>query len=350
MLPDVEQLTKYLLHHRNLRDIGTVILLIGVIAEILIDNFWESSHPPLLRGRRATTLLKQRGDRLKKPILIFVGLILVGGGIALEWWQGTKADNTADRIRVIQQARIADAEDRATEAQHEVTQSNILIARLDSDAQEAQLEQEKLKRDNLNLAKALQPRHVGTVEWDGAILTGGLERFAGTPVLIQSVPDWESTRLAVEISGVLSRSQFGWKPSFVDVSTTTVPPLAIADGVQIFTVRDPFVLNPRPLHPGTKAQKRAALAAETLSKYLQIFNVENEHRGLTRPWEKNDAAPKPFAPEYSASDDTVIVLVGRNTDWQTEMLVLSNVDSSDEIKQLLELKDKGPPFFGWERQ
>ena len=101
MTPD--DLLKY---HRRLRDIGSIILLIGVFAEIMIDEFWEISHPPLLRGPKATGLIKSRAAVWKRPALLFVGICLVGGGIALDWRQGTDADDVADQIRDRQQREI----------------------------------------------------------------------------------------------------------------------------------------------------------------------------------------------------------------------------------------------------
>jgi hypothetical protein len=339
------ELEKALAISRWWRDRGNDLLIVFLIFEFVLELWPDISHKwsPWNPPKRYKIRLQQY-SRFKRGLTILAALMVVLG-VGIERHEGNKSDDKVDRIRAIQQARIADAVDRATDAQQDATQSEVLIAELNSDAQAAQLEQEKLKRDNLNLAKALQPRRVGTTDWNGVILTGGLDRFTDTPVLIQSVPDWESTRLAADIAGVLSK--FGWKPSFVDASTTTVGLLAIPDGVQIFTVRDEFVLRHPPQHPGTEAQTRSALAAETLSKYLQIFNVENVHRGLTRPWVREDAAPPPFAPQYSAPDDAVIVLVGRNVDWQTQLLVLSNVNASTDIKQLLELKEKGPFPFGW---
>jgi hypothetical protein len=100
---DPEHLLQY---HRTLRDIGTYILLGGVILEILIDHFWEIPTPPLLRGRKATQLIKTPQMRLKGYAMLFAGLGLVGGGIWLELWQGQKADDTADRIRYSEEARI----------------------------------------------------------------------------------------------------------------------------------------------------------------------------------------------------------------------------------------------------
>ncbi len=88
------------------------MVIIGVIAEILIDEFWEVSHPPLLRSVKATTLLKSKSTRFKRYAMLFAGIILVGGGISLESWQGRKADDDADTIRIALQKELIDVSPR----------------------------------------------------------------------------------------------------------------------------------------------------------------------------------------------------------------------------------------------
>jgi hypothetical protein len=102
----------WLQYHRDLRDIGSIILLVGVIAEIVIDEFWEASHPPLLRGRKATTLFKTKAARWKRYSMLFAGLVLVGGGIAMEWWQGKAADDVSDEIRTNLQTELVEVSPR----------------------------------------------------------------------------------------------------------------------------------------------------------------------------------------------------------------------------------------------
>jgi hypothetical protein len=104
--------------HRNLRDLGTLIVLVGVVSEILIDEFWEISHPPLLRGVRATTVLPTKTAFLKRCVMLLAGVGLVGGGIALEYWQGKKADDVADNIRILSQQDIIKAGWRQVNESH----------------------------------------------------------------------------------------------------------------------------------------------------------------------------------------------------------------------------------------
>ena len=97
----------WLKYHRLLRNLGTYAVIIGVIVETLIGELWEIETPPLLRGRKATTLLKRKTACLKKGLMLFVGVVMVGGGISVEIWQGGKADDVVDQIRWNQQTRIA---------------------------------------------------------------------------------------------------------------------------------------------------------------------------------------------------------------------------------------------------
>jgi hypothetical protein len=89
----------WLKYHRTLRDLGTYAVIIGVIVETLIDELWEIKSPPLLRGVKATTPLTTKAARWKKCLMLFFGVVLVGGGISVEIWQGGKADDVGDDIR-----------------------------------------------------------------------------------------------------------------------------------------------------------------------------------------------------------------------------------------------------------
>jgi hypothetical protein len=120
-------LTESLHHHQKWRDVGSIILLIGVIAEILIDEFWEFKHPPLLRGKKATSLLTTTRHRIKKAVMLFVGIILVGGGISLEWWYGKEGDQDAEIISRVQQLRIADAETEQSAFERLVSPRRIVL-------------------------------------------------------------------------------------------------------------------------------------------------------------------------------------------------------------------------------
>jgi len=192
----------------------------------------------------------------------------------------------------------------------------------------------------LDLAKDLQPRSITVlVRGDGLVFTGGMDRFVGTPVLIQNIPDWEAAKLAAELFNVLSR--FGWKPVSVDEAATTVSPLAIDDGVNIFTAKNVLVLKPGTKRPSTAIQRRLSQAAEVLGQYLQAFSIEYGHSAF-RDNEAN-VTRRPFAPSYLPPENTLVVLIGANPTWWKARLANSTADTNE----LLHLQRDGPRPFGW---
>jgi hypothetical protein len=86
------------------RDFGTIVLLVAVLFEFLIDIFWleKPEFFPLLRGRKATTPLLKWYRHLLTPrgwIVLVVGLS-VFAGIFLEIWYGTKVDDINKQWRI----------------------------------------------------------------------------------------------------------------------------------------------------------------------------------------------------------------------------------------------------------
>jgi hypothetical protein len=94
---------------------------------------------------------------------------------------------------------------------------------------------EVLRADNLSLQTVLLPRHVGLIGLDSRPKAeewfAGMERFAGTEVSIQVVPDREAQNLANEIAIVLMK--FGLRPQLVDEKQSGVPSEQISDGVRV---------------------------------------------------------------------------------------------------------------------
>jgi hypothetical protein len=333
MLSELAHLETQLRTHRFWRDIGNALLLFGVLVEPIIDIFWtESPSLPLSRSRRATTPLKGRFEQLRKPVVLLVGLI-VFGGIGLEWWEGTKADDVADQIRAIQQTRIAEAEDRATHAQQsadksneratsalkaasaatdraartetDLTKANVRAAQLSKDAEQlrkdaevAKAEQEKLKVDNLELLKMIQPR---TVPYDPERI-GLLKPFMGTEVLIEAVPDIEANRLAGQIAWVVT--QVGWKPQFVGESQTGVSPLAIEDGVTVAVqiILGVEIPNLSPPPSDAPLVKKGFEAGKALERYLEHFDID--------PTLAQSITPRPPPLKRALPIGAICVLVG----------------------------------------
>ncbi len=116
------------------------------------------------------------------------------------------------------------------------------IARAELETARANRRSEELRADNLALQKTVLPRRLGSTV---AITSPGepelpplssvqfaaLKPFAGTPVVIQVVPDFEAYILASDMRMVLASS--GWKSQIIDESTSHVPPTSIAEGVTV---------------------------------------------------------------------------------------------------------------------
>jgi hypothetical protein len=104
----------WLLYHQHWRNVGTILVIIGVIGEILIDIWWDTPSLPLLRGKKPTTPLATNSERHKRYVMLLFGIGMVAGGIALELWQGGKADDVADQIQTELQGQVIDAEEAAS--------------------------------------------------------------------------------------------------------------------------------------------------------------------------------------------------------------------------------------------
>lgn len=138
----------------------------------------------------------------------------------------------------------------------------------DANARAAQANEKtaELQAQNLELEKMLEPRRLPPDVKSKAQLEG----FAGTHVLIQSVPDFEAMRLGMQVAWVLNN--LGWKPSRVDEKETHISPLSIHDGVTIYD-RDPS--GPSLTNP------RADKAAVALSQYLETHGIRSFQTGLS---------------------------------------------------------------------
>lgn len=88
---------------RQARDWGNAILVIGIVAEIVIEAVWPDAPDlfPLLRGKHATKPLTRWRDHFwkkKNLAILIVGLVTVFG-LGLERVKGQAADDLADQIR-----------------------------------------------------------------------------------------------------------------------------------------------------------------------------------------------------------------------------------------------------------
>jgi hypothetical protein len=185
------------------------------------------------------------------------------------------------------------------------------------DARELQLsslnnEAARLKSDNLETEKIIQPREFPIYgrNNDAAQLMKELKTFAGTKVWVQSVPDFEASRLTVSLNGLFDA--VGWNVSTVGPAETGVGPLAIMEGVTVLFRYSHDTFPP----PENASPDRLQSAAEVLVKRLQMdsalgsnfFSIHWEF--LTIPPPKGGVQVTMPPPRAKVPNDTMLVLVG----------------------------------------
>jgi hypothetical protein len=97
--------------YRYLRDVGSAILLIGVVAELFIEAFWPEApipRPYLGGSKRILVNRPKKWAHLRnlRAVILVISTLAVVIGISVEWIEGTKADDKADEIRTRLQERI----------------------------------------------------------------------------------------------------------------------------------------------------------------------------------------------------------------------------------------------------
>ncbi len=142
--------------------IWTAIVVLGLILEYAHD------FQKLVRGPRRWMILRK-----------FIGGILVTAGVAGELFVQFRLSGVETNLR---------------------TAKNLQVVDLQRETNTARLEQEKLRAANLELEKLIAPRSLGEEKQFGE----GLEQFAGTKVIVESLADIEASRLGGEIALTLN--------------------------------------------------------------------------------------------------------------------------------------------------
>jgi hypothetical protein len=168
---------------------------------------------------------------------------------------------------------------------------------------------EKLKADNLETEKIIQRREfpIGGVNGDASSINKELEKFSGIKVWVQTVPDFESNRLTVSLTGLFRA--VGWQASEVGPLQTGVSSLGISEGVRIL-IRYPYDKFPP---PPDAARDRLWDAAQLLVKRLQMdsalgSNFFSVHWGFLTFPSPNGVIT--LLPRAEVPDDTMLILVG----------------------------------------
>jgi hypothetical protein len=190
--------------------------------------------------------------------------------------------------------------------------------RLKSELSQSEIKLAKMRADNLATEGIIAPREfpVNGTNGDAVPINEELkEKFSGTKVWVQTVPDFESTRLTVSLFGLFRA--VSWIAQEVGPSETGVSPLGISEGVKIL-LRYPYSSFPPP--PDAPPDKLLA-AAKSLVKRLQItlgdnfFSIHDEFTTIpmpTFPGVDTSYIPPipPIPPSAKVPDDTLLILVG----------------------------------------
>jgi hypothetical protein len=156
---------------------------------------------------------------------------------------------------------------------------------------------ERLKSENLAFEKILLPRRVFVIPKEKYFLINDLDKFKGTPVMLQVVPDFEAKVLANDIFAVLTGS--GWVVQYVDSTGSNLEPQSISEGVSVHTNKAsirPYLAN------------SGSSAGNAVASWLDGANVNPT--GVPH-WE--DLSPWNGTPGYlkfNAPDNVVLVTVG----------------------------------------
>ncbi len=191
------------------------------------------------------------------------------------------------------------------------TQSaNFRTQLLEKEIGDTKLKAEELRAENLALQKLMQPRRLGQlvvltsldepdVRPAGELQFEGIKKFAGAPLLIQVVPDFEAQTLARDVAFVARA--FGWNPQFMSEAQSRVPPHLIEEGVFVTWTR------------GSKFVDAAYALAEGLTNAGLASPQGGGGRvmaqGLT-VLPSGGPADWPGEPKLDPSIDAVIVLIG----------------------------------------
>jgi hypothetical protein len=124
-----------------------------------------------------------------------------------------------------------------------------------------------LQFENLTLQRVMLPRHVGVIGINESPKAeeyfAGMQRFSGTTVLIQAVPEAEAQNLKNEIA--IAVHEFGRHPEFIDEKTSHLSPPQIREGIEIFVAG---VMGEHPNPSPSPAQQKTGQGAYALASAL----------------------------------------------------------------------------------
>lgn len=221
---------------RTYRDIGTYILIAGVIIEGLIDIFWKDTPSIITWDTRTEWQKFCAWWTAWRNRAVVLALALVAIGIAMEMVFGDWADDKTDQMRANLEAE---------------------TAHLDADST-------KLQAANLTLQNKYGPRHFGIVPQPFL----ALRQFSGVELLIQAYPSREAYDFTNDF---IDLSNAGWKIREVGKKETGHSSLNIVDGVWIFSW--PYPETPKELEQSLLLGPPSP--ARALSEYMRAIGIQN---------------------------------------------------------------------------
>ena len=168
-----------------------------------------------------------------------VMFLIIAGFFALIAGAATWAVVKLQRIEIA--ASKSEFERYKIDAAGKIAVANVVGASALADAAKANKRAEELRADNLALQAGVRPRRLSFFGWtmkpDGvAKLYEALDKFSGTTVLIQAIPDFEPQTFARDIASVLAGKK--WNVRLVSEKESKMADTAIPEGVSIFSLTD----------------------------------------------------------------------------------------------------------------
>lgn len=265
--------------YRHLRNIGNLLILIGILAEIAIDILWpeRSTLFPTLREYKAVTPCMRWWNHVYscRVLAIFAAGLVVLGGLMLERVEGENADQVADQIRMNLQV-----------------QSTAVMYIMSS---------------------TRTPQLLPTSEFEALREFKGTKAFIDVVMSIGNERDTDFVDFDGSLAEALSR-QLGWdvRPWLYAKQGTDVP--HIWENITIIS-KGSMLFGPLPSsHPKPKAAiVRSYNAAEALTQYLNSVGLAARHVFIG-------------APRSLESDETLIVVGPRSKTLDPKLL--ANLEAS----------------------
>jgi len=277
----------------------TAVVVLGLFIEYVpeLKDEWEK-----FQKAGAWKSLTTRHSEARKPLAILLGAVLVIGGVAgemvfeaLSFHKEGQLEQAHSDLDEYLRKKSESAETSASGAVTDFNEANKQLGALTStigtlngqldletnqvNAAKSQLSaaeatEKEEQQALINMSTCLTPRVIPQWKvingWTERSLVDPLKPLAGTNVVIEYVPDFETRRAAFSILNVLQSA--GWKVTSISAGTT------LLDGVYI----EPHRLSSPTDSGGVPDGSKAEDAADSLVAFLRSFN-----------WQADKVSPSP---------------------------------------------------------